>query len=155
MSEDMKNMTPNTMTNDSKNLECSSRFLYVKKSDVHGIGVFASKNFQVGETIETFPIVPLFFRTHYQGDVRVVDYSVIKSCECEECLRHGNVLYLRLGYGGIYNHQDEHNTEILMDYTNLIGTAKASRPIQVNDEIFINYGLNYRFPEGKISIRQS
>jgi hypothetical protein len=154
MVEDAKNSTPPTMTAESKSLECSSRFVFVTKSNVHGIGVFAAKNFQTSETIETFPIVPLYFRTHYQGDIRILDYSVVKQCDCEECKRHGNVIYLRLGYGGIYNHQDVFNAELIMDYKNMIGTCVATKPIQVNDEIFINYGINYRFPEGKISIRQ-
>lgn len=154
MSDQTKNTTPNTTTSESKNLECSAAFVTVKQSSVHGIGVFAKKNFIPSETIETFPIVPLFFRTHYQGDARIIDYCVVKNCECEECQKHGNILFLRLGYGGIYNHQDEYNAEITMDYKNLIGTCRATKHIQVNDEIFINYGYSYNFPDGKISIRQ-
>ena len=154
MAEDVKNLTPPTMTTENKSQECSARFVYVTKSTVHGIGVFAAKNFQASETIETFPIIPLYFRTNYQGDMRVIEHSVIKQCECEECKRHGHVLYMRLGYGGIYNHQDNFNAELIMDYKNMIGTCVATKPIQVNDEIYINYGVNYRFPEGKITIRQ-
>ena len=133
--------------------ESFSKFVYVKKSDVHGIGVFSDKNFKPAETIEVFPIIPLYFRTYYQGDLRVVDYSTIKYCECSECKRHGNVIYLRLGYGGIYNHQDFNNAEITIDFNKMIGTCVATKDIELNSEIFINYGPAYHFPDGKTSIR--
>lgn len=154
MADHTKDLTPFLSASEINNLECYAKFVYVNKSSVHGIGVFASKSFQPTEIIEVFPIIPLYFRTHYQGDARVIDYCVVKNCECEECKRHGAVLYLRLGYGGIYNHQDENNAEITIDYKNLLGICRATRNIQVNDEVFINYGLSYRFPEGKTSIRQ-
>jgi hypothetical protein len=157
MSEELQNLVPPT-TETSPNMEESeiryeSSKTYSKQSKVHGIGVFAKQKINASDIIEVFPIVPLSFRTSYQGDARVIDYSVIKQCECEECKRHGYVIFLRLGYGGIYNHQDNFNAEIIMDYKNLIGTCKAISSIDEDSEIFINYGINYRFPNGKISIR--
>lgn len=133
----------------TKNNDCSSADLYVGNSKVHGIGVFAKKSFLPDEVIEIFPIVPLAYRTMYQGDFRVVDYCVVRQCDCEECKRHGLVLFLRLGYGGIYNHQDSNNAQLIMDYPNSIGKCIATKQIQKNEEIFINYGLNYKFHEGK------
>lgn len=135
-------------------IECSSELVYVKASEVHGIGVFSRRNFGIGDTIEVFPLVPLYFRTHYQGDTRILEYSVAKKCECEECKRHGEVLCLRLGYGGIYNHQDSPNAEIVIDYTQLIGKCKAIKPISAHEEIFISYGVLYQFPEGKNTVRK-
>lgn len=152
--EDLAPPTTETQANiDESNIKYDSYRVYSKKSEVHGLGVFAKEDIKSSEIIETFPIVPLSFRTSYQGDARIIDYSVIKQCECDECKRHGYVIFLRLGYGGIYNHQDNFNAEIIMDYKNLIGTCRAISNISKDQEIFINYGINYRFPNGKISIR--
>ena len=137
-----------------KNIECSSASLYVNQSKVHGIGVFANKSFQAQEILEVFPIIPLAYRTMYQGDYRMLEYCVMRQCECEECKRHGLVLFLRLGYGGIYNHQDDHNAEIIMDYPNKVGKCRAIKAIEKNQEIFINYGLSYQFREGKNILKE-
>jgi hypothetical protein len=123
--------------------------VYVSESKIHGIGVFAKKNLTIRENIEVFPIVPLPFRTHYQGDGRVIDYSVVKQCPCEECKKHGLLIFLRLGYGGIYNHQDNPNAELSMDYAKTMGICKAIKNINKDEEIFINYGPNFHFMNGK------
>lgn len=127
--------------------------VYVSESKVHGIGVFAKRNISINEIIEVFPIIPLPFRTHYQGDGRVIDYSVIKQCSCEECKKHGLLVFLRLGYGGIYNHQDNPNAELSMDYPKTMGICKAIKSINKDEEIFINYGPNFHFINGKNIIK--
>lgn len=157
MSQEIEKVSPpaieTTSNIDESKIVYESDKVYSKKSDIHGLGVFAKKSIKSSETIEVFPIIPLSFRTSYQGDGRVIDYSVVKQCDCEECKRHGYVIFLRLGYGGLYNHQDNFNAELIMDYKNLIGTCKAISNIDIDDEIVINYGINYRFPNGKISIK--
>jgi SET domain-containing protein len=131
-----------------------SKHLSVRPSQIHGIGVFADKDFVANETIEVFPIIPLSFRTNYQGDARVLDYSAIKFCECEECKKHGYVIFMRLGYGGLYNHQDNNNAKLYIDYNEYYGKCVAEKDIAIGSEIFINYGPNYIFREGKNSIRE-
>jgi len=132
---------------------CHSDNVYVSESKIHGIGVFAKRDIKTTEIIEVFPIIPLPFRTHYQGDGRVIDYSVIKQCPCEECKKHGLLIFLRLGYGGIYNHQDNPNAELSMDYAKTIGICKAIKNINKDEEIFINYGPNFHFMNGKNIIK--
>jgi SET domain-containing protein len=128
--------------------------VYVKDSKVHGIGVFARQNIKKEEIVEIFPIVPMSFRTNYQGDARVLDYGTIRFCECEECKRHGYIIYSRLGYGGIYNHQDKHNSVLGIDFSKNYGKCTAIEDIEKDDEIFINYGDQYIFREGKNTIRE-
>lgn len=128
--------------------------VFIRDSQVHGIGVFANKSIKKDEAVEVFPIVPMSFRTNYQGDTRVLEYGVVKFCECEECKRHGYVIFLRLGYGGIYNHQDDHNAMITIDYGKFYGTCVAIKDIEQGDEIFINYGSQYSFKDGKNNIRE-
>ena len=156
----LRDFVPNTenlihkASDEQNSSTCSSEHIYVDNSKVHGIGVFANKNFSANETIEIFPIVPLSHRTAYQGDFRVISYSLVKQCECEECKRHGMILFLRLGYGGIYNHQDNNNAHLLIDYNNNTGKCIADRQILAGEEIFINYGLSYQFREGKNILKE-
>lgn len=139
---------------EKKDILCSSRYLSVRPSQIHGIGVFAEKDFKKDEIIEVFPVIPLSFRTHYQGDARVLDYSAIKYCECEECKKHGYVIFMRFGYGGLYNHQDTPNAKLFIDYGEYYGKCIADSNIKAGSEIFIDYGPNYIFREGKSSIRE-
>ena len=48
-----------------------------------------------------------------------------------------------LGYGMIYNHQDNNNAVWQFNYQNLYADIIATRDIQINEEIFVNYGINY------------
>lgn len=139
---------------EKQNVIFSSENLLVKPSQIHGIGVFAKKDFDPEETIEIFPIIPLSFRTYYQGDARILDYSAVKYCECEECKKHGYVIFMRFGYGGLYNHQDKPNAKLYIDYTEYYGRCIANSHIKSGSEIFIDYGPNYIFREGKNSIRE-
>ena len=157
MSEQHENFTPQSTSVthlDKQTVICSSTDLSVRPSQIHGVGVFAEKNFKTEDVIEIFPIVPLSFRTHYQGDARVLDYSAVKYCECEECKKHGYVIFIRLGYGGLYNHQDNENADLFIDYNQFYGKCVAKKNIVAGEEIFINYGPNYVFRDGKNSIRE-
>lgn len=126
----------------------------VKQSYIHGIGVFAEKNFHSNDIIEIFPIVPMSFRTNYQGDARVLDYGAIKFCECDECKRHGYAIFMRFGYGSLYNHQDNNNASLYVDYNKFYGKCTAIKNIEAGEEITINYGDQYIFTEGKNSVRE-
>lgn len=139
---------------EKQDITFSSKNLSVKPSQIHGVGVFAEKDFEPEEVVEIFPVIPLSFRTHYQGDARVLDYSAIKYCECEECKKHGYVIFMRFGYGGLYNHQDQPNAKLFIDYAEYYGRCIASSYIKAGSEIFIDYGPNYIFREGKNSIRE-
>jgi SET domain-containing protein len=48
-----------------------------------------------------------------------------------------------LGYGMIYNHQNNPNTEWRFNYQGLLADVVAIKPIKASDEIFVHYGNNY------------
>lgn len=127
--------------------------VYVKKSGVHGLGVFANKNFKLNDIIEIFPMLPLSFRTKYQADQVVYQYAYVNyTCECNECKRHGYLIYLPMGYGNLYNHQEgtQTNAKINTYFENFYAEVVAIQPIEKDSEIFLNYGLRYLFKDGKI-----
>jgi len=127
--------------------------VYVKFSDTHGRGVFAKQPIELGEKIEIFPITPASFRTNYQGDYTFIHYAFINdACKCEECKRHGYIVYISSGYANMYNHQvsPKNNAKFHLEYKELYGYVKASRTIKVDQEIFVDYGPQFKFPEGEI-----
>jgi hypothetical protein len=118
--------------------------IQVRKSSVHGYGVFAIEDIAEGEHIEECRLLRLGWRTKYTGDPVIKDYVwTNQSCKCKECAMHGPHQYLALGNGSIYNHADEHNTDVIMNYKNEVMYIKAKKFIPKDSEIFVNYGKNY------------
>lgn len=121
-----------------------SNKIKIKKSPVHNYGIFAIEDIEEGELIEEIRLLRLGWRAKYNGDPVIKDYVwTNNNCKCKECLVHGPNQYLALGYGSIYNHSDDQNTVINMDYKNEIMTIKAKQLIPKDTEIFVNYGKNY------------
>lgn len=138
---------------DIPNMRFENTKVYVKFSDIHGRGGFASKPIDLHEVIETFPLVPSVFRTNYQGDPVVIHYSFINdACPCEDCKKHGNVIYLSSGYANMYNHQEAEyaNARFEINYKELYGKIIATKTIKIDEEIVVYYGPNYSFPEGQV-----
>ena len=57
-----------------------------------------------------------------------------------------------MGYGQIYNHQDDNTAEIRFDLKNQIADIVAIKKIKKGEEIFVNYGPNYFKNKNKITI---
>jgi len=113
-------------------------------SSIHGTGVFAIQNIHNDEMVEISPMIKLEWKLRYHYDRVIRDYCWMnKSCQCDDCKINGPSLYLALGYGSMYNHHDSPNTNIKLDYTKGIIYVKASKDIQIGDEIFVSYGTKY------------
>ncbi len=99
--------------------------IYVKKSKIQGYGVFAGKKIKKGERIEQCYFVIV------QGKDKKLDnmYFDIKK-------KNGVIL----GYGSIYNHQDNPNATYTFSMAKRVATFKATRDIKKDEEIFISYG---------------
>ncbi|MEO8400589.1 MAG: SET domain-containing protein-lysine N-methyltransferase [Gammaproteobacteria bacterium] len=107
----------------------TQKHLYVKKSPIHGIGVFTSVNIKQGEVIEEcYGIV-----TH-GGDKLLRDYYFGPTDENKVVLT---------GFGLLYNHSDEPNATYKFDEINRIMRFKAKRYIYANEEVFISYGKSW------------
>jgi hypothetical protein len=55
-----------------------------------------------------------------------------------------------LGYGMLYNHQDDANTTWKFDYNNSFADVIANRDIKSDSEIFVDYGVKYFYNKEKI-----
>lgn len=141
--DELKEEAPPTTNKPDVILGASSK-IQVRKSELHGYGVFAIEDIQEGEHIEECRLLRLGWRTKYTGDPVIKDYVWTNmSCKCKECQIHGPHQYLALGNGSIYNHADDHNTEVILNYRNEVMYIKAKRFIPKDSEIFVNYGKNY------------
>lgn len=112
-------------------------------SPVHYRGIFATDDIEAGEIVERCPIVPLAWRMNYQKDPAVWAYCFTQVCPCEECKRHGGHFIMVLGYGQIYNHQDDNNADLKINMKDQIADVIAKKPIKKGEEIFVSYGDRY------------
>lgn len=116
----------------------------VRKSPVHGYGVFAKEPIEQGELIEEARMLRLGWRKNYLHDPVLLDYVWGNiSCKCTECENHGSVQFLALGLGSLYNHSDNPNTTQKKGYEKEVMTIKAARKIEKDEEIFVTYGKKY------------
>lgn len=99
--------------------------LYVKRSPLHGYGVFAGKNIRKGEKIEEC----YFIRTR-GGDKGLEDFYF-----------DANGKYAILtGFGVVYNHSDDPNADYSFNMRRRVATIKAGKTIKKGEEIFVSYG---------------
>ena len=117
--------------------------LEIRNSEVHGLGVFAKEKIISGETIEICRMLQLAWRMKYHSDSVLRDYSWINNCTCKECTTHGSYMYIALGYGSLYNHSDNPNTDMKINYNDKMGTVVALMEIEQGQEVFVSYGRNY------------
>jgi hypothetical protein len=109
-----------------------------------GIGVFATEDIEEGDLVERCPMIQMGWKSKYQKDPQIFNYLYSNSnCPCDDCKKHGNTMFMVLGYGMLYNHQDQPNTKWNFNFKNLIGDVIATKPIKKGQEIFVTYGQNY------------
>jgi SET domain-containing protein len=99
--------------------------IYVKKSPLHGYGVFAGKNFRKGDVLEQ-----CYTLISRGGDKKLEDYYFDADGKYA----------LLTGFGVIYNHADEPNADYKINVKTRIATIKADKAIRKGEEIFVSYG---------------
>ncbi len=99
--------------------------LLVKKSHIHGYGVFANKKLRKGEKIEECYII-----ISRGGDRVLEDYYFDAKGKYA----------IFTGYGSIYNHSEDANADYRINTKKQIATIIAARTIQKGEEIFVSYG---------------
>ena len=119
-----------------------SRKLCIRKSDVHGIGVFAAEPIEAHELIEASPVI-LF---HMDTAEALTDFFGVRHVLMDYPFQwNGTTLAFALGFGGIYNHLTRRpnagwkcnfETESLDFYSRCA--------IPAGDEIFIRYLSHYQ-----------
>jgi len=116
-------------------------------SVIHHRGVFAREDIQPGEVVERCPMIQMEYRSKYQLDPQIFNYLYAQPpCKCNECQKHGMIMHMVLGYGMMYNHQDNPNAKWKFNYSQLFADVIAVRPIKTNEEVFLSYG-NYYFTD--------
>lgn len=112
----------------------------IQKSNLHNQGVFASKDILEGEIIEICPLLQLGWRSQYQSDPIVKNYMwVNKSCNCRDCKVNSYITYMPMGYGSLYNHSNEPNVSVEINWAEQTATFKALKTILVEEELLIKY----------------
>ncbi len=103
--------------------------LIVKKSQIHGYGVFAEQDIEQGDIIEE--CYPLVTRGK---DSTLQDYY----------FRGGeNKFVILTGFGVIYNHSERPNATYLFDSLQNVFVFKALRKIRKGEEIVVSYGKEW------------
>ncbi|HEX2548842.1 MAG TPA: SET domain-containing protein-lysine N-methyltransferase [Gammaproteobacteria bacterium] len=97
----------------------------VKKSTMHGYGVFAKKKMRKGEKIEECYIL-----ISKGGDKVLEDFYFDARGKCA----------IFTGFGSIYNHSDDPSAYYTINMKKRIATIVAARTIQKGEEIFVSYG---------------
>lgn len=108
----------------------------IKQSNLHGYGVFATRDIQQDELIEECHTL-IFEGSSHEITARELLSYVFAWRE------KPSASALPLGYGSIYNHSKEHNATWHVDYDCKIIRFKALRNIKEGEEITVNYGAEW------------
>mgnify|MGYP003126976180 FL=1 len=109
--------------------------VYLSESSVHGFGVFADKDYNIGDTLEL-----CYYLVTDDSDINdtciLHDYVFSTPNEEEEYL-------VPLGNAMMYNHSTDPNAEWEIHEDNNFVRFKALKNIAKGEEIFHNYGEEY------------
>ena len=94
-----------------------------------GRGVFAERSFDVGEVVESSPVVLI------EEELKAIPEPVRRLLFNWP----GDTYALVLGYGSIYNHADDPNLEFGRNIENQTVTFSALRKIERDEQLTINY----------------
>jgi hypothetical protein len=117
--------------------------VYVGKSKISGLGVFASEDIPAGEIIEQCPVVLLDTTFQQNKDWVLNRYAFTWGCGCQICQKHGHTMALVLGNGMIYNHSEEPNSYWTQDTALKYFTLHSIVDIKKDEEIVWYYGAGY------------
>jgi hypothetical protein len=122
--------------------------IYVDKSPIHGWGVFAKDTIKEGEIFEECPVLTLPMQ---KGEVSslMIDYRFNwpASNEWEEQV-------IGLGFASLYNHSNNPNAYWISDTNKKTFKFIANRQIQPDEEIFVWYGDDSYWNDGRSHIER-
>ena len=106
-------------------------YLYIKRTDAKGSGVFTKRNFDT--VIEEAPVIVMSAEDRDNIDKTLLhDYIFDWGKNKDQCC-------MALGFVPIYNHSYESNCEYFMDFEKEIIQVKTVRKIKAGEELTINY----------------
>ena len=108
---------------------------YIKDTGtIKGKGVYANRNYAIGDIIEVSPVIILF-----------APYSTLPPKLKTRVFNWGNLTQgpassaLALGFGSMYNHSNPANVKFKANTENESITFIAEKNISINEELTINY----------------
>jgi hypothetical protein len=104
---------------------------YVKRVKGKGRGVFAKRDIEEGQVIEMCPVL-----VFSKGEGRHLKKTNMHNYHFD-WKKGGSALLL--GFGSLYNHDDDPNAEMLHDMTKRVSDVIALRDIDAHEEITIDY----------------
>lgn len=107
----------------------------IRQSPGKGRGVFATRAIKRGEVIEVAPAVVVPTRQDDELIKTFLEHYLFQSDD-------GTRYVVGLGYASLINHGDRPNAEFFVDIDRI--TIKATRAIQKNAEVTVDYGWTAR-----------
>lgn len=104
----------------------------VRSTKSKGRGIFALKNFNVGDIIENAPVIWLNSKDRKHCEKTILNYYVYPWRSTVT----GSVV---LGYGSIYNHSYDPNADWKQNFKTKNMVYRAIKPIKKGEEITVNY----------------
>jgi len=110
--------------------------LFITESGGRGRGVFTAESLNADDLIEICPIIKL-----PDGQLSHIDQTILYDYYFlwEESGYRGCIV---LGYGSIYNHNNNPNADVIFDYGDSIIKIVSNQEIEAGSELFIDYTGN-------------
>lgn len=106
--------------------------IIVKRTGKKGRGVFALKNFEIGEIIESCHVINITPRERKKCENTILAYYIYPW----RSTRSGSVV---LGFGSIYNHSFTPNADWKQNFRAKKMVYRSLKPIKKDEEITVNY----------------
>lgn len=107
--------------------------LLITHSDIHGRGVFTTKDIGIGEIIEICPVIVMpVNQVALIHATKLHDYYFLWGENEKKCA-------IVLGYGSIYNHSYDPNAEYYPNYEEGTLSVFCFKDIEAGEEITVNY----------------
>ena len=118
--------------------------IFISKSEIHGVGVFASEIIKEGEIIEICPIVDMGMSKDEISHI-LIDYRFNwpQGLEWEKQV-------VCSGYGMLYNHSSSPNANWKSEYEENVFVFYATKDINPNEEILVYYGGVEYWNDGRV-----
>jgi SET domain-containing protein len=125
-----------------KNILFHNNKIEVRKSKIHGWGVFAKEIIYAEEILEEIPflIIPM---SKYESSSIFIDYRF------NYPRINSEYQVMPFGYAGLYNHSNNNNAVWETDNENELFIFKSIKQINKDDEILIYYGDTNYWNDGR------
>jgi SET domain-containing protein len=117
-----------------------------KESPIHGWGVFATQDINKDEIIE---VCPVLFLPAKRGEI---NYTLVDYAFQWPRTDDWQNFVVALGYGSLYNHSNTPNANWTNDVENKTFIFFSTKPIKKGEEIFIYYGDENYWSDGRTHV---